>query len=141
MSMARRFHGEPFERLIINVLASRVKEVDALISYRHAARGNRAEFIRLAIDEKYGRDVAERAAKPATALAVPANPFPDRTENLRQFHQRTADDIDSRLDELSDLCAHWSRNRRGRRTPPSVRAAILQCMQELAEDLGAEGDD
>jgi hypothetical protein len=60
MSMARRFHGEPVRRLIVSVPEEDVLQVDALLNrwarVKHPARGNRAEFIRLAIIEKLARD-------------------------------------------------------------------------------------
>lgn len=58
MSMARRFHGQPVMRLIVSVPDETVKQVDNLLKLnrRHPARGNRAEFVRLAIAEKLARD-------------------------------------------------------------------------------------
>lgn len=60
MSMARRFHGQPVMRLIVSVPDETVKRVDSLLknNRRHPARGNRAEFVRLAILEKLERDTA-----------------------------------------------------------------------------------
>lgn len=59
MSMCRRFHGAPVARLIVTVPADIVATLDALLSNRHhAARGCRAEFVRLAIAEKLARDQA-----------------------------------------------------------------------------------
>lgn len=58
MSMCRRFNGEPVTRLIVSVPADTVAAVDNLLSMRrHAARGCRAEFVRLAIAEKLARDL------------------------------------------------------------------------------------
>lgn len=58
MSMCRRFNGEPVTRLIVSVPADTVAAVDNLLSLRrHAARGCRAEFVRLAIAEKLARDL------------------------------------------------------------------------------------
>lgn len=58
MSMARRFHGQPVIRLIVSVPVDVVTEVDSLMKQarKHPARGNRAEFVRLAIVEKLKRD-------------------------------------------------------------------------------------
>jgi metal-responsive CopG/Arc/MetJ family transcriptional regulator len=60
MSMARRFHGKPVMRLIVSVPDEVVQRVDNLLKLnrRHPARGNRAEFVRLAILEKLERDKA-----------------------------------------------------------------------------------
>ena len=58
MSMARRFKGQPVTRLIVSVPVDVVALVDRLLKLnrRHPARGNRAEFVRLAIAEKLARD-------------------------------------------------------------------------------------
>lgn len=58
MSMARRFHGKPVTRLIVSVPDDVVAAVDRLLKLarHHPARGNRAEFVRLAIAEKLARD-------------------------------------------------------------------------------------
>lgn len=58
MSMARRFNGEPVTRLIVSVPSDVVRTVDTLLrqARNHPARGNRAEFVRLAITEKLARD-------------------------------------------------------------------------------------
>lgn len=58
MSMARRFKDQPVTRLIVSVPVEVVQTVDALLKLnrRHPARGNRAEFVRLAIAEKLARD-------------------------------------------------------------------------------------
>jgi hypothetical protein len=58
MSMARRFKGQPVTRLIVSVPVEVVGLVDRLLTLnrRHPARGNRAEFVRLAIAEKLARD-------------------------------------------------------------------------------------
>ncbi len=58
MSMARRFNGKPIMRLIVSVPTDTVNEVDTLmkLARHHPARGNRAEFVRLAIAEKLARD-------------------------------------------------------------------------------------
>lgn len=58
MSMARRFHGKPVMRLIVSVPDDVVQQVDSLLKLarNHPARGNRAEFVRLAIVEKLARD-------------------------------------------------------------------------------------
>jgi metal-responsive CopG/Arc/MetJ family transcriptional regulator len=60
MSMARRFKGQPIMRLIVSVPDDVVQAVDTLLKSkpRHPARGNRAEFVRLAIAEKLSRDKA-----------------------------------------------------------------------------------
>lgn len=58
MSMARRFRGLPVSRLIVSVPDDLVAAVDSLLrlARHHPARGNRAEFVRLAIAEKLARD-------------------------------------------------------------------------------------
>ncbi len=58
MSMARRFNGKPVMRLIVSVPIDTVSEVDSLLKLnrRHPARGNRAEYVRLAILEKLARE-------------------------------------------------------------------------------------
>lgn len=58
MSMARRFKGKPIRRLIVSVPIEVVEAVDALlkVSRKHPARGNRAEYVRLAISEKLTRE-------------------------------------------------------------------------------------
>lgn len=63
MSMARRFRGQPVTRLIVSVPVDVVAEVDSLLKQtrNHPARGNRAEYVRLAISEKLTRDKPERA--------------------------------------------------------------------------------
>ncbi len=62
--MLRRFNGAPVMRLIVSVPTQTVGEVDSLIRHRwcgtyHPARGCRAEFVRLAIEEKLERDGAK----------------------------------------------------------------------------------
>ena len=68
MSMARRFHGKPVMRLIVSVPTTTVREVDHLLrlNRHHPARGNRAEFVRLAIIEKLARDMG-----PSDDLSTP----------------------------------------------------------------------
>lgn len=68
MSMARRFNGKAVMRLIVSVPTDTVKEVDALMKLNrlHPARGNRSEFVRLAVLEKLARDSA-----PKSLLSVP----------------------------------------------------------------------
>lgn len=58
MSMARRFKGQPVTRLIVSVPVDLVQAVDMVLTLnrRHPARGNRAEFVRLAIAEKLAKD-------------------------------------------------------------------------------------
>lgn len=67
MSKNRQFNGAPTTRLIVSVEQATVAAVDDLINYPwgndHPARGNRAEFVRLAIQEKLERDLA--AKKPS----------------------------------------------------------------------------
>lgn len=60
MSRLRRFHGAPTTRLIVSVEDSFIEALDAHIGRgsRHPASGNRAEFVRLAIEEKLVRDKA-----------------------------------------------------------------------------------
>lgn len=60
MSMTRRFHGQPVTRLIVSVPEETVAQIDELLDWRaerkHPARGNRSEYVRLAIFEKLQRD-------------------------------------------------------------------------------------
>lgn len=64
MTMRRKFEGEPVNRLIVSVPVQVVEVIDQLIYSRfpstrhkiHPARGNRSEFVRLAIVEKLERD-------------------------------------------------------------------------------------
>ncbi|WP_159876863.1 toxin-antitoxin system protein [Aquitalea denitrificans] len=64
MSKNRKFDGTPTTRLIVSVEQSTVAAVDALINYPwgndHPVRGNRAEFVPLAIQEKLERDLAAK---------------------------------------------------------------------------------
>lgn len=60
MSKNRLFYGLHKRRLIVSVELDTVAAIDALIRYphgpEHPARGNRSEFVRLAIEEKLRRD-------------------------------------------------------------------------------------
>ena len=64
MSKNRKFDGTPTIRLIVSVEQVTVARVDKLIGYpygsRHPANGNRAEFVRMAIQEKLERDLAAK---------------------------------------------------------------------------------
>ncbi|HJE71677.1 hypothetical protein [Pseudomonas oryzihabitans] len=51
-------------RLIVNVHPDTVAAIDKLIKWRHPAQRNRAEFVRLALEEKIQRD-QERGYGPA----------------------------------------------------------------------------
>lgn len=66
MSKNRSFDGLPCMRLILSVELGTVDAIDSLIGYpygsRHPAGGNRAEFVRQAIEEKLARDRAHRGA-------------------------------------------------------------------------------
>ena len=115
MTMARRYNGAAVRRLIVSVPVAEVDAVDELIRWKHPARGNRAEFVRLAVAEKLARD------KGNASTAEPVKQWPEMAE---------------RLDELADICARWARNRRSNREPATVKAAILQCVKELAEEAG-----
>ncbi len=61
MSKNRLFNEASRTRLIVSVESDIVKTIDRLISYPcgngHAAKGNRSEFVRLAVEEKLERDV------------------------------------------------------------------------------------
>lgn len=61
MSKNRLFKSQPKIRLIVSVETDTVETIDELIgklsSGRHPAKGNRSEFVRLAIEEKLERDV------------------------------------------------------------------------------------
>lgn len=59
MAKNRQFHGEPVSRLIVSIEQETVEAIDKLIGYpygsRHPAEGNRAEFVRLAIERELER--------------------------------------------------------------------------------------
>jgi hypothetical protein len=61
MSKNRLFKNQPKIRLIVSVEGETVEIIDELIGYHlgggHPAKGNRSEFVRLAIEEKLERDV------------------------------------------------------------------------------------
>lgn len=57
MSKNRIFKETPKTRLIVSVETSTVGLIDELIFRGHPAKGNRSEFVRLAIEEKLERDV------------------------------------------------------------------------------------
>lgn len=61
MSKNRLFKNQPKIRLIVSVEGDTVETIDELIGYplggRHPAKGNRSEFVRLAIEEKLERDM------------------------------------------------------------------------------------
>lgn len=61
MSKNRLFKSQPKIRLIVSVEADTVEAIDELIGKpfrdEHPAKGNRSEFVRLAIEEKLKRDV------------------------------------------------------------------------------------
>lgn len=60
MSKNRMFNGKAKTRLIVSVGAETVSAIDQLIRHPseglHAAKGNRSEFVRLAVEEKLLRD-------------------------------------------------------------------------------------
>lgn len=60
MSKNRLFKEKPKTRLIVSVEVDTVEVIDQLIRYpfggRHPAKGNRSEFVRLAIEEKLQRE-------------------------------------------------------------------------------------
>lgn len=61
MSKNRLFKNQPKTRLIVSVEGDTVKIIDELIGKpfggKHPAKGNRSEFVRLAIEEKLERDM------------------------------------------------------------------------------------
>ena len=61
MSKNRLFKNQAKTRLIVSVEGDTVENIDALIGYPlggwHPAKGNRSEFVRLAIEEKLERDM------------------------------------------------------------------------------------
>jgi metal-responsive CopG/Arc/MetJ family transcriptional regulator len=61
MSKNRLFKNQTKTRLIVSVEGDTVETIDALIGYPlgggHPAKGNRSEFVRLAIEEKLERDM------------------------------------------------------------------------------------
>lgn len=85
--MTRRFHGEPVSRLIISVPLAVVQRIDEVSRGRHPARGNRSEFIRLAIAEKLESD---RQAMSGADLMINAGPkgAGDTKNNQRKSNGR-----------------------------------------------------
>ncbi|WP_460054057.1 ribbon-helix-helix domain-containing protein [Pseudomonas sp. S2_D06] len=63
MSKNRLFKNQPKIRLIVSVEGDTVEIIDELIGKplggRHPAKGNRSEFVRLAIEEKLERDMVQ----------------------------------------------------------------------------------
>lgn len=61
MSKNRLFKNQPKVRLIVSVEGDTVETIDELIGYPlgsgHPAKGNRSEFVRLAIEEKLEREL------------------------------------------------------------------------------------
>lgn len=61
MSKNRLFKNLPKIRLIVSVEGDTVETIDELIGYPlgggHPAKGNRSEFVRLAIEEKLEREM------------------------------------------------------------------------------------
>ncbi|MGB6212075.1 hypothetical protein [Pseudomonas mandelii] len=61
MSKNRLFKNQPKIRLIVSVEGDTVETIDQLIGKpfggKHPAKGNRSEFVRLAIEEKLERDM------------------------------------------------------------------------------------
>ncbi|MCE8020180.1 toxin-antitoxin system protein [Halomonas sp. MCCC 1A11036] len=59
MSKNRLFHGAPTVRLIASVEQATVDAVDEVIGYPynspHPAKGNRSEFVRIAIENELAR--------------------------------------------------------------------------------------
>ncbi|MDF1781942.1 MAG: hypothetical protein P1U67_11650 [Alcanivoracaceae bacterium] len=59
MSKNRMFNGANTQRLIVSIEAETISKVDKLIDRRepkrHPARGNRSEFVRLAIERELTR--------------------------------------------------------------------------------------
>jgi hypothetical protein len=59
MARNRQFKGKPVSRLIVSVEQETIEAIDKLIGYPfgscHPARGNRAEFVRLAIERELSR--------------------------------------------------------------------------------------
>lgn len=68
MSKNRMFREQPKSRLIVSISAHTVSAIDQLIRHPsesgHAARGNRSEFVRLAIEEKLARDNSDDFRSP-----------------------------------------------------------------------------
>ena len=64
MSKNRVFRDQPKRRLIVSVEMQTVNAIDAAISTPIAgmlrARGNRSEFVRLAIEEKLAREIRQK---------------------------------------------------------------------------------
>ncbi|WP_061291124.1 hypothetical protein [Azotobacter vinelandii] len=64
MSKNRLFKDQSKTRLIVSVELDTVEAIDRLIGppygSKHPAKGNRSEFVRLAIEEKLARDLADR---------------------------------------------------------------------------------
>jgi metal-responsive CopG/Arc/MetJ family transcriptional regulator len=57
MSKNRIFNETPKTRLIVSMETSTVEKIDELTRRGHPAKGNRSEFVRLAVEEKLERDV------------------------------------------------------------------------------------
>ena len=72
MSKNRLFKNQPKIRLIVSVEGDTVEAIDELIGYPlgggHPAKGNRSEFVRLAVEEKLERDVVQSQNR-ASAIA------------------------------------------------------------------------
>jgi hypothetical protein len=66
--MCRRFHGEPVTRIITTVPSAMLNEVNrAMAQPGHQARNCLAEFVRLALAEKIGRDLMLSGPVPTKA--------------------------------------------------------------------------
>lgn len=59
MSKNRLFHDQPKTRLIVSVECDSVAAVDRLLRRCRLTPGNRSEFVRLAIEEKLGREAKQ----------------------------------------------------------------------------------
>lgn len=57
MSKNRIFTETPKTRLIVSVETCTVEKIDELIRRGHPAKGNRSEFVRLAVEEKLEREM------------------------------------------------------------------------------------
>lgn len=67
--------------------------------------------------EEMDRGEVERGRKEPTLQPIPTNKFDAQVDQL--------------LDELSDLSAHWARNRANGLTPQGVKAGMLYCINSV----------
>jgi len=72
-------------------------------------------------------------AREAIETKLPGDPLmiaPGRVEVVQ-------DVIAEKLDEMAELCTHWSRNRDKGRNPSAIRAALLMLAEEVVVLCGS----